>query len=154
MENPEYSRQTSMCTIQGHEGTCMLHALAKIILKNVYRFVYPIYIPYEDIPKFKSCFDVLQTDRQHDYNKLLSEQKCGRAGYETILLFIYLYSIVYSFNLNKPSELETLNIGHNNVILKAMKIKPIPNLFTDDNLIAFNKIRDNIARNKTGIHFM
>jgi hypothetical protein len=154
MEKPIFSRQTSMSTNQGAEKTCVPHALSKIILKNVYRFVYPIDVPHEDIPKFKSCFDVLKTDvLQQDYNKLISEKKCGRAGYEKILLFLYLYSQVHTYSPGRCTRSDHKFTSFNHAILSTIKMKPIPDFFQFNNLLAFNRIRDTILLNSTGIEW-
>jgi hypothetical protein len=74
----------------------MAHAFAKVVLQNVYRFVHPMNVPSREIAKFRSCFAVLDTSDERVLSHLagLSRDRCGDAGLDKILLFIYLFNII------------------------------------------------------------
>jgi hypothetical protein len=96
-----FERQSSVCTLQGSEGTCYAHSGAKVMLQNIYLFVNPITV--HDVERFHSCFDVLKTDIEHDYTHL-SVEKCG-IGYFKILLFLYLYFIFKQIRVRSPDKI-------------------------------------------------
>ena len=93
---PPLSRQQSISTNQGQVGSCMAHAFAKVVLQNVYRFVHPMNVPSREIQKFRSCFAILDTSDELVLSHMagLSRARCGDAGFDKILLFIYLFNIV------------------------------------------------------------
>ena len=94
---PPLSRQQSISTNQGQVGSCMAHAFAKVVLQNVYRFVHPMNVPSREIQKFRSCFAILDTSDELVLSHMagLSRARCGDAGFDKILLFIYLFPLVF-----------------------------------------------------------
>jgi hypothetical protein len=137
-------RQTSIITNQGKQGTCLSHAFAKVLLQNVYRFVHSMNVEENEVYKFKSCFVVLNTDKkyEYDYDYLLSEKKCGRAGYHKILLFIYLYSFIVC---DTTSDVKNQRLILSTALTTAIKMLPIHGLFKSENERQFNELRTTIT---------
>ena len=143
---PILSRQQSISTNQGNKGTCMAHSFAKVLLQNIYRFVYPMTVPPSEIDNFQSCFSVLSTNDK-DMQRHLSEisrDKCGRAGYDKILLFIYLYNLV---ECNRSPQTQTQEENVNKQFINALQMnEPFENFFHGRNAILFGELRAIITK--------
>jgi surface protein len=139
-------KQSSICTDQGRENTCYAHSVAKIYLQNIYLYVHPIEVTYTE--RFQTCFDVLKTDIDHDYNSKISLGRCGY-GYYKILLFLYLYWLIKA-----PEDKDVFPDQFNNLISTVTAMDEIPNLFNGQNKIQFEKIRKVITNKIQQRHVM
>lgn len=79
---------------QGEEGTCLAHACAHLVVKNVFDPLYPLKLSKkdEDIYKQHSCNDYLKT---HNLLDIAMIPDCSIRGYDKILLFLYVYFTAY-----------------------------------------------------------
>lgn len=79
---------------QGDEGTCMAHACAHLVVKNVFETLYPLKMTKKDQALYEkhSCNQYLITHKIIDI-ALIPE--CSLHGYYKILLFLYVYFTVY-----------------------------------------------------------
>lgn len=79
---------------QGEEGTCLAHACAHLVVKNVFDPLYPLKLSKkeEDIYKEHSCNDYLKTHKLLDIAMI---PNCSIRGYDKILLFLYVYFTAY-----------------------------------------------------------
>ena len=79
---------------QGEEGTCLAHACAHLVVKNVFDPLYPLKLSKkeEDIYKQHSCNDYLKTHKLLDIAMI---PDCSIRGYDKILLFLYVYFTAY-----------------------------------------------------------
>ena len=79
---------------QGEEGTCLAHACAHLVVKNVFDTLYPLKLSKkdEDIYKQHSCNDYLKTHKLLDIAMI---PDCSIRGYDKILLFLYVYFTAY-----------------------------------------------------------
>jgi hypothetical protein len=90
----ELSELSETFTNQRQEGTCAYHALAKIVVQNVFQF----FIPSEvDTAKYKrnNCNRYVDFDIFNSSIASLSPSICSAGGYERILQFLYVYHLVY-----------------------------------------------------------
>jgi len=79
---------------QGEEGTCLAHACAHLVVKNVFDPLYSLKLSKkeEDIYKQHSCNDYLKT---HNLVDIAMIPDCSIHGYDKILLFLYVYFTAY-----------------------------------------------------------
>lgn len=79
---------------QGEEGTCLAHACAHLVVKNVFDPLYPLKLSKkdEDIYKQHSCNDYLKTHKLLDIAMI---PECSIRGYDKIVLFLYVYFTAY-----------------------------------------------------------
>ena len=79
---------------QGEEGTCLAHACAHLIVKNVFEPILPLKLSNKDkaLYQLHSCNDYLKTHKLSEINDM---DKCSRHGYYKILLFLYVYFTAY-----------------------------------------------------------
>ena len=79
---------------QGDEGTCMAHACAHLVVKNVFEPLYPLKMTKKDQRLYEehSCNQYLITHQLMDISLM---PECSLHGYYKILLFLYVYFTVY-----------------------------------------------------------
>jgi len=79
---------------QGDEGTCMAHACAHLVVKNVFEPLYPLKMTKKDKKLYEqhSCNQYLIT---HQLIDIALIPECSIHGYYKILLFLYVYFTVY-----------------------------------------------------------
>jgi hypothetical protein len=79
---------------QGEEGTCLAHACAHLVVKNVFDSLYPLKLSKkeENIYKKHSCNEYLKT---HNLMDIAMIPDCSIRGYDKILLFLYVYFTAY-----------------------------------------------------------
>ena len=79
---------------QGNEGTCMAHACAHLVVKNVFESLYPLKMTKKDKELYQqhSCNQYLIT---HQLMDIALMPECSVHGYYKILLFLYVYFTTY-----------------------------------------------------------
>ena len=81
---------------QGEEGTCLAHACAHLVVKNVFGPILPLRLSNGDkaLYELHSCNNYLKT---HDLTLIHNDikNKCSVQGYHKILLFLYVYFTAY-----------------------------------------------------------
>jgi hypothetical protein len=81
---------------QGEEGTCLAHACAHLIVKNVFEKIMPLRLSNGDkaLYELHSCNNYLKT---HELSQIHHDikDKCSVQGYHKILLFLYVYFTAY-----------------------------------------------------------
>ena len=79
---------------QGDEGTCMAHACAHLLVKNVFESLYPLKMTKKDKELYQqhSCNQYLIT---HQLMDIALMPECSVHGYYKILLFLYVYFTTY-----------------------------------------------------------
>ena len=79
---------------QGDEGTCMAHACAHLMVKNVFEPLYPLKMTKKDKELYEehSCNQYLIT---HQLMNIALMSECSVHGYYKILLFLYVYFTTY-----------------------------------------------------------
>lgn len=79
---------------QGDEGTCMAHACAHLVIKNVFETLYPLKMTKKDQGLYEehSCNQYLIT---HQLMDIALIPECSVHGYYKILLFLYVYFTTY-----------------------------------------------------------
>ena len=79
---------------QGDEGTCMAHACAHLVVKNVFEPLYPLKMTKKDKELYEehSCNQYLIT---HQLMDIALMPQCSAYGYYKILLFLYVYFTTY-----------------------------------------------------------
>lgn len=79
---------------QGDEGTCMAHACAHLVVKNVFEPLYSLKMTKKDQRLYEehSCNQYLITHQLMDISLM---PECSLHGYYKILLFLYVYFTVY-----------------------------------------------------------
>jgi hypothetical protein len=89
---------------QGEEGTCLAHACAHLILKNVFEQIIPLKLSNKDkaLYELHSCNDYLKTHKLSEIHNDMD--KCSRQGYYKILLFLYVYFTAYENFISKGKK--------------------------------------------------
>jgi len=108
---------------QGEEGTCLAHACAHLVVKNVFDPLYPLKLTKkeENIYKQHSCNDYLKTHKLLDIAMI---PDCSIRGYDKILLFLYVYFTAYeNFILKGKKNYLTP------IITFVLQLKYIPKIF-------------------------
>lgn len=79
---------------QGDEGTCMAHACAHLVVKNIFESLYPLKMTKKDKELYEehSCNQYLITHQLMDITLM---PECSVHGYYKILLFLYVYFTAY-----------------------------------------------------------
>lgn len=108
---------------QGEEGTCLAHACAHLIVKNVFDPLYPLKLTKkeEDIYKEHSCNDYLKT---HNLIDIAMIHDCSIHGYDKILLFLYVYFTAYENFILKGKKIFLTPI-----IKYVLQLEYIPKIF-------------------------
>jgi len=81
---------------QGEEGTCLAHACAHLVVKNVFEKIMSLKLSSGDkaLYELHSCNNYLKTHEiSHIHNDI--KDKCSIQGYHKILLFLYVYFTAY-----------------------------------------------------------
>ena len=108
---------------QGEEGTCLAHACAHLVVKNVFDPLYPLKLSKkeQDIYKQYSCNDYLKTHKLMDIAMI---PNCSIHGYDKILLFLYVYFTAYeNFILKGKKKYLT------SIIQFVLQLEYIPKIF-------------------------
>jgi len=108
---------------QGEEGTCLAHACAHLVVKNVFVPLYPLKLSKKDEELYKqhSCNDYLKTHKLMDITVV---SDCSIRGYDKILLFLYVYFTAYeNFILKGKKKFLTP------IIEFVLQIEYIPKIF-------------------------
>jgi len=90
---------------QGEEGTCLAHACAHLLVKNIFGQFLPLTLSGGDkaLYELHSCNNYLKT---HELSYLHNDikDKCSRKGYHKILLFLYVYYTAYENFISKGKK--------------------------------------------------
>jgi len=80
---------------QGEEGTCLAHACAHVVVKNVFEQLLPLKMSNKDkaLYQLHSCNNYLKTHKLTDIHNDMNQ--CSQQGYYKILLFLYVYFTAY-----------------------------------------------------------
>lgn len=81
---------------QGEEGTCLAHACAHLVVKNVFEKIMSLKLSNGDkaLYELHSCNNYLKTHGlSHIHDDI--KDKCSIQGYHKILLFLYVYYTAY-----------------------------------------------------------
>lgn len=81
---------------QGEEGTCLAHACAHVVVKNVFEKIMSLRLSNGDkaLYELHSCNNYLKTHELSHINDDIKD-KCSIQGYHKILLFLYVYYTAY-----------------------------------------------------------
>jgi len=92
---PSLSRQISRGTTdQDEEGVCGYHAFSKIILKNIFELLHPLYVTKEYT--YHRCNKFLNTTTTKKNIPHLNKN-CSKDGYLKILLFLHLFFLYKTY---------------------------------------------------------
>ena len=110
-------------TDQGEEGTCLAHACAHLVVKNVFEPLYPLKLSKKEQELYNehSCNEYLKTHKLMDIHSI---QECSIHGYYKILLFLYVYFTAYENFISKGKKQFLAPI-----VSFVLELKYIPKIF-------------------------
>lgn len=116
------SSVSDVYTDQRSEPHCGYHALAKVIVQNVFQYLTPSPID-KDAFRANNCtrfvdFDIFNADMSE-----LSD-RCSPGGYDRILQFLYVYHLIFDHSNGKP----IVHTSHE-VVLDQIWAQTIPKFF-------------------------
>jgi hypothetical protein len=82
--------ELGICSNQGPDGTCVYHAIAKILVKNVCGKLFDLEMSSEEKTMYEKCLSDLPIETEEELRSYTSG-KCTEKGFISIMFFYYFY---------------------------------------------------------------